>query len=414
MTEKGHPVMAEHINRLNKILVLNIIRQEKEISRADIVKKSGLSAPTVTRIVDSLINIEKLAIEVGTGESKGGRPPMIVRFNSEENYVIGIDWGRTHIHGIISNLNAEIIFNLDIPISSGGSFESDVKILNGLVDTLITSSGIEKNKLKGIGLAVAGFVNHKTQEVEYSPNFGWSKLDIQSVLQEKFKVPIVVDNVSRVMAMGELWYGVGNKFRNFVLVNIGYGLGSGIIVDGKPFNGFDGYAGEIGHNKIIIQSGKNDQQRKCVCGKFNCLECFASGRGIAQTVKEQIHKYPQSIINDYSEGNIDCITTEMIAMAAKAGDKFARNVLEEAAALLAVTLANASNTLNPEAIIIGGKVVLSGEFFIEKLQKVFNNEIIQNVKRPVKLIRSELIGEAGVKGAVALILKEIVDLNIKQ
>ena len=412
MNESGQPVMAEHINRLNKILVLNIIRQEREISRAEIVKKSGLSAPTVTRIVESLIHIEKLAVEVGVGESRGGRPPLLVRFNSEGNYVIGIDWGRTHIHGIIANLNAETIFNLDIPISTDSAFDKGIKIIDGLVNTLITSSAIDKSKLLGIGLAVAGFLNTSTQEIEYSPNFGWTKINMQKILQERFEKPIILDNVSRVMAQGELWFGKAKNIKNFIFANIGYGLGAGVIVEGKPFIGYDGFAGEIGHNRVSCLVSKV-KPRRCTCGKYDCLECFASGRGIAQSAKEELEKYPDSLIHHHCEGDLNNVTTAMVAMAAKAGDKFARKLLEQAAEILGIALANVANTLNPETVIVGGKVASSGEFFMEKLKKVFYRESLPHVKRRIEIQNSGLLGETAVKGAVALILKEVLDLNVK-
>lgn len=409
----GQPIMAEQINRLNKITVLNIIRREKEISRAEIVKKSGLSAPTVTRIVDSLIHKEGLAVQVGMGESSGGRPPMIVKFNGDNNFVIGIDWGRTHLHGIISNLNGETIINLDVPVNSDDNFTADLKKLTHLIDMLMGDSGIDPDRILGIGVAVAGFVNQLTHEVEYSPNFGWNMVDVREALQKTYRIPIWVDNVSRVMALGELCYGVGSKYKDFIFINIGYGLGSGIIVDGKPFTGFDGFSGEIGHNKVATSLTDSHTLRKCVCGKTGCLESYASGRGIAETVKQGITARPETILHDLCKGNAENITTQLVAKAAQAGDGFAKEVLEEAAVILGVALANMSNTLNPQAIIIGGKVALSGSFFVKKIQQVFEQETLPHVNRRIQILKSPLIGEAAVKGAVALILKEVLDLNVK-
>lgn len=410
----SQPIMAEHINRLNKILVLNIIRQEKEISRADLVKKTGLSAPTVTRIIDSLIQVEKLVEQIGVGESRGGRPPVLVRFNSAGNYIIGIDWGRTHLHGVLSNLESETIFNLDIPISYESNFQEGIKILSSLVNTLITGSGIDRKKILGIGMAVAGFVNAKTSLVEFSPNFGWKDVDIQSVLQSRFQVPVLVDNVSRVMALGELWYGKATGLRNFVFINVGYGIGSGIILDGKPYKGHDGFSGEIGHVKIPFVSEILARKRKCVCGKTDCLECYASGRGIAQTIREQIKDHPESLIQNYCEGKWERITSEMVSKAAKEGDAFAINVLEAAAEFLGTAFAGVANSINPEAIIIGGKVANTGEFFMQKLTEFFYRETLPHISRRVELIKSGIIGDGGVKGAVALILKEVLDLNIEK
>lgn len=406
------PIMAGQISRFNKIVVLNVIQQAKEISRADIVKKTGLSAPTVTRIVDSLINNEKLVEQVGPGESSGGRPPVIVRFCSDINYVIGIDLGRTHIHGIVANLDGETVFSKDTPVSVEGTFDHDIALVINLITDLISNSGVHPKRLLGIGLAVAGFVNQLTGKVEFSPNFGWSMVNVKALLEEEFNIPIFVDNVSRVMAMGELIYGLGQQLDDFIYVNIGYGIGAGIISQGKPYLGYDGFAGEIGHVKINNPAKLANESRKCVCGKTDCLECYASGRGIVQTVHQVIDNHPDSLILKLSEGDKHKITTKLIAQAAEDGDSLAIDILSDAATILGASLANVANTINPLAIIIGGKVALSGDFFFEKIKDEFSKITLPNVSRQIHIEKSQLIDDAAVKGAIAMILREILELNV--
>lgn len=406
-TEKGS---AEYINRLNKIAVLNLIRQEGRISRAEIVKRTGLSAPTVTRIVDSLINNEGLAVQEGIGESSGGRPPVIVRFNGVTNFVIGIDWGRTHINGVVANLNAEILLNIDEPIRSDTDFEHDLNRVVDMINKLISRSNINPNKLLGIGVAAAGYVNFHSGTIEFSPNFGWSKVNLKQSLSSYFQIPVAVENVSRVMALGELWYGVGHQLGNFLFVNVGYGIGSGLIVDHKPVPGYDGYCGEIGHTRLLV--GPSVEQRHCVCGKTDCLECYVSGRGIAETAKQRIRKEPSEILNSLVEGNPERITTEILAQAAAQGDPLAISIFEEAAEILGIAFANFSNAFNPNAVVLGGKVTRAGNFFVTKIKEVFEAETLQHVSRPVKLLTSSIPGEEAVKGAIALVLKEVLELNI--
>ena len=402
--------MAEKINRLNKITVLNIVRDEKEISRAEIVKISGLSAPTVTRIVDSLIHKERLLVDAGMGESSGGRPPLLVGFNGTGNFVIGIDWGRTHIHGIVSNLNAETVWSIDIPVSAEGNFVNDLSKVRVLIRELIDHSGVDENKILGIGMAVAGFVNHKTGIVEFSPNFGWKNIHVKNEFQDSFNIPVFVDNVSRLMALGELSYGLGDKIKDFVFINIGYGIGSGIILDGKPVYGYDGFAGEVGHTRIHIN--KPGGSRICVCGKSDCLECYASGRGILETAMENLDLNKQSLLWKEYNKDKEKISTEIISGLAKEGDEFCKKIMEDAAEILAVSFANYANIVNPGAIILGGKVTGAGDFFFEKIREVFQNESLKNVSRPVRILKSGILGEAGVKGAIALILKEVLELNV--
>ncbi len=401
----GYPKgSAEFINRLNKIKVLNLIRESGEISRAQIVKQTGLSAPTITRIVDSLINTEKLAEQIGVGESRGGRPPVIVRFNGENGYVVGIDWGRTHIYGVLSNLNGEALTKLDIRTEASEGFDVDMKRVITLIEKLITKSGIDTNKLYGIGVAAAGFINKRNDIVEFSPNFNWEDVDIKRPLKEHFNVPVIVDNVSRVMAQGELMYGIGEKCKNFIFINVGYGIGSGFIMNGQPFFGYDGMAGEIGHNRIV---GAEAGGLKCSCGKLDCLECYSSGRGIADIALKQIANYPQSSINTLQKKS-----AENIAKEAAKGDEFALYLFNQAADYLGLAIACVANLFNPEAIVLGGRVMNSGSFFTERIRHVFNQEVIQQSKRKIKLLQSRLGSEAAVKGATSLILNEVLNFRV--
>lgn len=395
---------AEYINRLNKIQVLNLIRESGEISRAEIVKKTGLSAPTVTRIVDNLINAEKLVEQVGVGISSGGRPPMIVRFNGEDSYVVGVDWGRTHIFGILSNLNGDVLEELDVQTESNDNFDEDLQSAIRLIEKLIKGSGIDTRKLHGIGVAAAGFINKKSDIIEYSPNFKWKNVDIRKPLAERFRVPVIVDNVSRVMAHGELLYGIGDHCKDFIFINVGYGIGAGIIVEGKSFTGYDGMAGEIGHNRIVSPAAGG---LRCACGKMDCLECYSSGRGIAELAREKIKYYKDSALGRVSE-----ITTEVIAEYARRGDELALQLFNQAADLLGISIASMANVFNPQTIVLGGKVIKAGNFFIERINRVFQREIIQQPSRKIKVIQSRLGDEAAVKGAVSLILREVLELNV--
>lgn len=395
---------AEYINRLNKIKVLNLIRESGEMSRAEIVKQTGLSAPTITRIVDSLINKEKLASQVGIGESKGGRPPVIVQFNGEASYVIGIDWGRTHIYSVLANLNGDVLVSSDVKTEATDSFDSDMRRVINLVEKLILKSGVDVSKLRGIGVAAAGFINKKTDIIEYSPNFKWKNVDIKKPLIEHFNVPVIVDNVSRVMAQGELMYGIGERCKDFIFINVGYGIGSGIIVNGQAFYGFDGMSGEIGHNRINVAVAGG---LKCSCGKMDCLECYSSGRGIAEIALEKLKFYPDSGLN-----NLKKISAQTISALARKEDELALFLFNQAADYLGTAIASVANMFNPAAIVLGGKVMNSGSFFTERIRTAFHREIIQQPNRDIELLQSQLGDEAAVKGAISLILNEVLNLRV--
>lgn len=394
---------VEYISRLNKINVLNLIREAGEISRAQIVKESGLSAPTVTRIVESLINNEQLVQQVGIGASSGGRPPVIVRFNGENSYVIGIDWGRTHIFGVLADLNGKSLVEIDVQTAANDGFNDDLKQVIDLIEELLRKSQINKELLKGIGVAAAGFINKETHIIEFSPNFGWSNVDILQPLSTYFRVPVIVDNVSRVMAQGELLYGIGADCKDFIFINVGYGIGAGIILDGRVFSGFSGMAGEMGHSRVV---GPDAEGRLCACGKTDCLECYSSGRGISEIALEQRALYPDSLLH-----SVDKPTAEMIATFAQKGDELSINLFNQAAYFLGLAMASMANMLNPAAIVMGGKVLKAGAFFSERIQSVFQSEVIQQPHHKINVVHSALEDKAAAMGAVSLILNDILNLK---
>lgn len=394
---------AEFMNRMNKIRVLNVLHQYGQISRTQIVKLTGLSAPTVTRIIDSLINTERLVATVGRGDSKGGRPPVILEFKGSDRYVIGIDWGRTHILGVLTDLNGEVVKRINVHTGASGDFTTDMKHLISLVRRLIVESVIDYESLMGIGIAIGGYIKKANQKVQFAPNFGWSDVDVKRPLESEFGVPVLVDNVSQVMAQGELLHGIGKDIKDFVFVNIAHGIGAGVVSNGVQFKGFDGYAGEIGHT---LTPGKNEGYT-CVCGKQDCLECYASGRGIAERAKEQLASHPESALAGLEE-----ISAHNVAQAAAAGDELAQKILNTAADTLGAAIANMSNVFNPEAVVVGGGVTRSGAAFVARIREQFEKNQLRNTGRMISLTESTLKDQAAVLGAASLMINEVLQLRV--
>lgn len=394
---------AEFMNRMNKIRVLNVLHQHGQISRTQIVKLTGLSAPTVTRIIDSLIHTERLVATVGRGDSKGGRPPVILEFKGSDRYVIGIDWGRTHILGALTDLNGEVIKRINVHTGASGDFATDMKHLISLVRRLIVESVIDYESLMGIGIAIGGYVKKDTQKVQFAANFGWSDVDVKRPLESEFGVPVLVDNVSQVMAQGELLHGIGKDIKDFIFVNIAHGIGAGVVSNGIQFKGFDGYAGEIGHTRA---PGKNEGYT-CVCGKHDCLECYASGRGIAERAKELLECHPES-----SLAEIEDLSAQHVAQAAAEGDELAQKILNSAADTLGAAIANMTNVLNPEAVVVGGGVTRSGEAFVARIREQFEKNQLRNTGRVISLTESTLKDQAAVLGAASLMINEVLQLRV--
>jgi glucokinase-like ROK family protein len=398
---------ASYINRTNKIRVLDLIRNSSTISRAELTKKAALSAPTITRIVDALIHQNHMVEEVGIGDSDGGRPPNLIRFAGADKYVIGIDLGTTHIDGIVANLNADIIVELRVPTVVGSGYQEVMHRTSTLINDLVEQSGVDQKNVLGVGVAVAGLVDKDKKIVEFSPDFGWHDVNVGLDIHKEISLPIVFDNVTRVMAMGERHFGYGRTVDNFICVNIGYGIGAGIIVDGKPFYGTHGMSGEFGH--IVIDPASEVQ---CMCGNRGCLEALASGHGITLAAERGLEQGEKSVLND---GTVftEPVTAEAVAHAAADGDQFALQVITTAARQIGLGIANLINLFDPQAIIIGGGVTSSGPLLFDTVQQVVSERSLSRHSKEIAIIQSSFGSRASVMGAISLILSEVLNLSIK-
>ena len=395
---------ASYINKLNKISVLGLIRGSIQISRADIVKKTKLSAPTVTRIVDSLIK-DKLVTMVGEGDSTGGRPPKLIRFIGSHSYVIGVDLGSTSIRAGISDLDGSIITEIETPTDLGGGFEKIVDQVGVLITKLISRSKLDKGKILGLGVAVAGLINRKNGNIEYSPVFNWRNVNLESELSKHVDLPIFYDNVSRVTALGELLYGAGKKYKDFISVNAGFGIGAGIIIDGHRYFGSNGFTGELGH--VVL-----DRESKYVGkdGIKGCLEALSSGYGIAEIAKTRIANDNQdSQILNAAGGELDNITAKNVIDAAKAGDQLASEIFDDAMHYLAIGLDVLIKLFNPSAIIISGGLTKSGDIFFNKLNEYLGtSQLLPSENDKVSLLPSSFKDDATLMGAFSLVISKIL------
>lgn len=399
---------SQYINKLNKIKILNIIRESGPISRADAAKIGGISAPTVTRVVDSLIQDEGLVREIGEGASKGGRRPTLLEFAGLDNFVIGIDLGTTHIYGVLANLNAEIITEIKCDTQVDEGPESIMARTADVICELQNYPQVKSKKIFGIGMAVAGLINREKNIVAYSPDFHWSNVDVVGLIRARCDLPVIFDNVTRVMALGELWYGIGTDFKNFIVVNIGYGIGSGIIINSRPLYGATGMAGEFGHITLERKS-----KVKCECGNYGCLEALASGRAIANAAQQELREDVDSILHEMSQGDISSVTAEMVANAASKGDLFAKQIFDKAAEYIGIGIAGLISLFSPEAVIIGGGVSQSGDLLFNTIRETVASRAMNTISRDMVIKPATFGLNAAVMGSVALILHEVLHLNYK-
>ncbi len=396
---------SSYISRMNRVNTINLIRNNDGISRAEIVKISGLSAPTVTRIVEKLIT-DGLVSEIGTGESSGGRKPRRLHFSGGNNHVIGIDLGTTNIHGVLSDLEANIVAEKQRPTPVEKDFSSVMEQTAGVISDLKKQLKDKNKRILGIGMAVAGLINRQRNVVGFSPNFHWHDVDVVQELKKWHDIPVIFDNVTRVMAMGEMSYGVGRTRRNFICVNVGYGIGAGIIIDGKPLYGPTGMAGEFGHVTLDKTS-----RIKCDCGNYGCLEALASGSGIAKIARKALEDGVSSSLIDMCNGDVATVTARQVANAAKAGDSLAWSILKQSLEYLGIGIAGLINLFTPEAVVIGGGVAEAGDILFDNVREVVRKRALPQAAGETNIYPATFGLKAAMMGSVSLILQEILSLD---
>jgi len=384
---KGDPEFAREIN---KLLILDCLRRKKKVSRVAIARSLNLTKGTISTIINNLIN-HKLVIEIGEGTSRkqGGRKPVLLSLNSSEKYVIGVDIGTNSIVIALSNLRGEVLKKNRIPTSHNKSVDNITRQVEIMIKEMINDTKINKENIIGCGISVAGVVEKNNGLVVVSPDFNWKIVTIKKIFEETNGLDMVFDNCTRVMTLGEKWYGLAKNVGNAFFVNVGYGIGSAIIINGEIYNNHS----EFGH--VFITK----KPIKCDCGKFGCLEAVSSGHAIEREARK--------LIGD-KDSKEEKITAKRVAELAIQGNKVAKQIFSDAGRYLGRAISMVANTFNPEIIILGGGVSLAGQLFLDPIIKEFNKQTMEPILKRTKIEISKLGMDAGVLGAISLALDNFI------
>ncbi len=398
---------AELLTRDTKIKILTAIRENEEFSRLEIARLTGLSTATVTRVVDSLIHDDNLVEERGNKTLPKGRPRKPLYFKGYDKFIIGIDLGTTYIRGVLSDFNTESIKEVEVITEAHKGYRHVLSRVVEVVESLQNTNLADSSRIKGVGIAVAGMINTSTGIVEYSPAFNWYNVDLKEILEESITLPIFYDNVSRVMALGELQFGEGRNYDDFITINAGYGIGAGIILGKSIFYGTDGMAGEFGHMPVC-----GDNLIKCTCGKYNCLTAYSSGDAIARRAVMKLKEGKTSLLTSMSGGEMGLITAEMVAKACDQGDELALDIFIASIEYLGSAIAGLVNIINPQAIFVGGGLSMGGPVFWDNLTRVINENMLDQRSTKCVIQPVTFPGKSTIYGAIGLVLREVLNFKM--
>lgn len=384
----------------NKSKILNIIRLQGPVSRAEIANLTGLTPPTVTNIVAELLE-SSLVEESELGESTGGRKPIMLRLNAAGFQVLGVYAGVSKIKAVSANLDGEIRNRVIFQVPKDPSSEEFLRIVRKALYQVIIENGASKEKYLGIGVGMHGLVDTKQGVSIFAPNLKLRNIPLKALLEEEFNLPVEIENDVRALALGESWFGQGQGIDNFICINIASGLGAGIVLDNKLYEGSSFTAGEIGHTTIDIDGPE------CTCGNHGCLQALAAGPAIAQRARNRILQGEFSILKEWTYGRLEEITAKMVHEAAEQGDELAIGVLADTGRYLGIGIANLLNTLNPSRIILTGGVSRAGRFVLEPLKETVAKRALETPARSVSIATSQMGEDANAIGAFTLVLRRI-------
>ncbi|MGC3977123.1 MAG: ROK family transcriptional regulator [Paludibacteraceae bacterium] len=371
-----------------------------ENTLADLGKEMNLSIPTVTKLVGELIE-EGFVVDFGKQETNGGRRPNIYGLNENSGYFVGVDIKRFRVNIGLINFKGEIIDSkMDIPFRMDHTHESFDQ-LSEIINDFLTNAIVPREKILSIGINISGRVN--TQSGHSYSFFYFDERPLTEIFEERFGINVSIDNDSRAMAYGEFLKGNVNGEKNIIFVNVSWGIGIGIIVNGQLYYGKSGFSGEFGHMTAF------DNEVMCHCGKKGCLETGASGSYIHRKFLEKINNGYSSSLSKKISKNEDIILEDIINVALNE-DILAIELIEEVGNTLGKHIAGLINLFNPELVIIGGTVPAAGDYLFLPLRSAVKKYSLNLVNKDTSIKLSKLGDKTGLVGACMLARSKMIGL----
>lgn len=378
---KAQAARLNTIRDINRQIVLNYVREREPISRAEIARETDLQRSTVSAIVEDL-KTEGLIEEVGEGESTGGRRPTMLKLRAAGPIALGVSITPTCTTVATSDLAGRVIDQEEFLTDPN-------KTLDRVINLVRKFTKRHKGSIEGVGVSLPGLVDPSTGNALYIPYFLWRDLPVSEVISDAVGLPVFIDNDANAVALAELWFGRPevNDARDFILVLVAEGVGTGIIFDGQVYRGQRGAAGEFGH--MVIGSGA---PVPCSCGSDDCWEAFSSERAA-------IARYLR-LAGAEAKGRIKFVD---VVDRALAGEQNAKGALVDTARQLGVGISNLIIGFSPEAVVVGGEIARAWELIEDALTETIEHSVRRGLPS-ARILPSTLGEKPTLRGALSLVL----------
>ncbi len=397
---------VERKKHLQKIKIVRHLYVKGARSNAEICNRFSISSPTSMALLNELM-AEGVIEKQGRGESVGGRKPELYGLRNNSLFVLSIEMEKFSTHmAIFDGTNNNITGTHTFPIR----LSKDLSALDELyqhANSLVLSSGIDADKLMGIGLSMPGLVSSREGDSYTYLLTGQDEMPLQDLLALKFNKPVYIQNDVKSATLAEYRFGAAQGRRDVLVLTLDWGIGLGIIMDGKLRLGTSGFAGEFGHIPFI------DNGVLCHCGKRGCLETVASGSSLARMARQGMQSGQDTLLKELSGQELEKIDPQAIIQAAHEGDQYAINILAETGRNLGKGIAMLIQLYNPELIIIGGKMAEARQYLTTPIQQSINTYCMTQLRERTEIALSKLGQQAGILGPVATVMERIFEHRIE-
>jgi N-acetylglucosamine repressor len=391
------------IQALNRHIILDTIREEGPVSRSKIAEMIGLSPTTVASAVNELIR-EGFVGEVGAGESSGGRKPILIRFEPDHRFIIGVSI--THLGVTIAELNLDAKIKKK-QLSAFSSLNEEHIISHTLeeMDSFIKAYP-DLTRCLGISIISAGIVDTEKGIIRYNSRLGLENVLMKQMVEERFSLKTWLDNDVNAIVLAEKYLGSYTDSNHLIYVKVSDGIGAGIIVNGSVLRGSGGGAGEFGHT-TIDWSGT-----RCHCGNIGCIGNYADWSGIYSRILAEISRGTKTAMLKLADGDITRINPEVFQESVSAGDALAIQLLEDTAVHLSAGIVNLVNLFNPQVIFIGGELVERNKLLLKLVRDRVYKQSLEVLTQGLE-IRGSSFGENDeLIGAAAVILQDVFGFSV--
>ncbi|HAL52536.1 MULTISPECIES: ROK family protein [Sphingobacterium] len=379
--------------------ILKNLYFDSALSIAELVKKLAKSTPSITKIINRLLE-EKIIVECGFAESTGGRRPLQFAINPALNfYILTISTDQHFSTFTLTDLNQQtIIEHRDVPLELKSSNSAD--LLLDEIESILELSGIQRDKIIGIGLSIPGFVNSELGVNESYPH-NHPLYRIKSSIEAKYQISTVIENDSRCIAIAEKEFGSAKDIDHSLIINLNWGVGLGIIINGSVFKGESGFAGEFSHIPL------SDDNTLCSCGKRGCLEVEASLDAAIRSTETDIQNNEYSIYSTFVKSKLNKI--DALIEASNVGDQIAINNLGKIGYMLGKGISTLIHILNPKQIIVSGRGAELGRILNPQIQIAINEFCIPEIAKTTNVQMSSLNKHAQIKGTAAIVVENHIN-----